>query len=393
MFVDSFTPPPPFNLVLLVFLTTPDDIQKEKIFVITNFQKIVFIHSLNNYTGSPNVLSVIIRGLVQKGYEAELITSRGEGFLSGIRGVKYRYTCYRWSNHPLHTFASLIFSQTGLFFKVLFCSRRPLYYINTIVPFGAILACWLTRKRYVIHVHENMQQEKPIYRIFRAVYRLCNKKSIFVSGYVRGTALNCRDGMVIHNALPDEFYNTADEFLNRKAEQGKTVLMVASLRRFKGIYEFAALAEQLPQYSFELVLASDEKGTESFRNEVGYLSNLQIYARQTNLHPFYQRARLLLQLSHPETWVETFGLTILEAMAYGIPAIVPNIGGPAELIVNGVNGYTVNPHDLQDIRSKMDELLNIEYRYRKFSEAARIRAKQFKETDLIRKIEKYLKLS
>jgi L-malate glycosyltransferase len=98
---------------------------------------------------------------------------------------------------------------------------------------------------------------------------------------------------------------------------------------------------------------------------------------------------LLLQLSHPETWVETFGLTILEAMAYGIPAIGPNIGGLTELIVNGVNGYTVNPHDLQDIGSKIDELMNIEFRYRKFSKAARTRAKQYQETGMIHKIEQY----
>jgi len=76
----------------------------------------------------------------------------------------------------------------------------------------------------VIHVHENMQQDKPIYQIFRAAYRWCNKKSIFVSEYVQATALNCRDGMVIHNALSDEFYNTADEYLNRKTEQGKTII-------------------------------------------------------------------------------------------------------------------------------------------------------------------------
>jgi acetyltransferase-like isoleucine patch superfamily enzyme len=30
--------------------------------------KIVFIHSLNNFTGSPNVLSIIIKGFVSKGY-------------------------------------------------------------------------------------------------------------------------------------------------------------------------------------------------------------------------------------------------------------------------------------------------------------------------------------
>lgn len=356
----------------------------------TNPKKIVFIHSLNNFTGSPNVLSVIIRGLIQKGYEAELITNRSEGFLSDIGGVKYRYTCYRWCNNPLHTFVFLIISQIGIFFRLLFYSRRHIYYINTIVPFGAVLACWLTSKRYVIHVHENMQQDKPIYRVFRTVYRRCNKKSIFVSEYLRGTALNCRNGRVIYNVLPDVFYKAANDYRKRNTRLGETILMVASLRRFKGIYEFTMLAKQLPQYRFELVLSSEKKETEEFRKEVGECSNLIIHARQANLHPFYQRARLLLQLSHPEVWVETFGLTILEAMVYGIPAIVPNAGGPTELIENGRNGYWVDPHDLKDITLKINQLMENDVVYKIFSFYALEEAQKFNEEIMVAEIEHYI---
>ena len=36
-------------------------------------------------------------------------------------------------------------------------------------------------------------------------------------------------------------------------------------------------------------------------------------------------------------------------MPYGIPAIVPNIGGPIELIKNDYNGYCVDVTDLDEL--------------------------------------------
>lgn len=44
--------------------------------------------------------------------------------------------------------------------------------------------------------------------------------------------------------------------------------------------------------------------------------------------------------------VETFGMTILEAMAYGIPAIVLNVGEPMEIVSDGYNGYCIDVSDV-----------------------------------------------
>lgn len=352
--------------------------------------KVIFIHSLNNFTGSPNVLSVIVRGFLKRGYQAEIITSRGDGFLSDIADVAYKHTCYNWNNNQIVTLIRLLLSQFELFFKILFYSRKYLYYINTIVPFGAIMACRLTGKHFVIHIHENMQQRKQIYTIFRAVYRRCNEKSIFVSNYLRHTALNCREGRVIYNSLPDVFFQTAAIYSEDKKEDQETILMVASQRRFKGIYELVELSKAMPHYPFELVLSSNESEVEQFRKEIGEIPNLTIYSLQKNLHPFYQRAKLLLQLSHPESCVETFGLTILEAMVYGIPSIVPNVGGPIELVDNEVNGYTVNPHDIPSIANKITSLMENERLYQQFSEAALRKSTHFSEETMTQAIEDYI---
>lgn len=54
---------------------------------------------------------------------------------------------------------------------------------------------------------------------------------------------------------------------------------------------------------------------------------------------------------------ETFGLTIVEAMASGVPVVTVNSGGVAEYVVDGVNGYLVPPHDAQALADKLEDTL------------------------------------
>ena len=60
-----------------------------------------------------------------------------------------------------------------------------------------------------------------------------------------------------------------------------------------------------------------------------------------------------MNLTNPAMVVETFGMTILEAMSYGIPVIAPPVGGPAEIVQDGENGYTADVRNTQ----QMDVLL------------------------------------
>jgi glycosyltransferase involved in cell wall biosynthesis len=56
--------------------------------------------------------------------------------------------------------------------------------------------------------------------------------------------------------------------------------------------------------------------------------------------------------------VEAFGLAVLEAMAVGLPALVPDKGGTATLVAEGVTGFTFHADDADHLAARLVELKN-----------------------------------
>lgn len=50
---------------------------------------------------------------------------------------------------------------------------------------------------------------------------------------------------------------------------------------------------------------------------------------------------------------EAFGLTVIEAMNCGLPTFATNQGGPAEIIVDGVSGFHIDPYNGEESSNKI----------------------------------------
>jgi phosphatidylinositol alpha 1,6-mannosyltransferase len=55
---------------------------------------------------------------------------------------------------------------------------------------------------------------------------------------------------------------------------------------------------------------------------------------------------------------ETFGLTVVEAMASGVPIVTVNSGGVSDYIIDGVNGYLASPDDVEGLANCLEKVLS-----------------------------------
>jgi glycosyltransferase involved in cell wall biosynthesis len=75
--------------------------------------------------------------------------------------------------------------------------------------------------------------------------------------------------------------------------------------------------------------------------------------------------------------VETFGLTLLEAMACGLPVIATNIPPLSEIVINGKTGFTVTPNDPKSLAEKLNRLIKEKKLRKKMGSAGRKRVEEF----------------
>lgn len=341
-------------------------------------RKVIFVSLFNNYTGSTKVLSLVIEACNFENFDIEVITSHEEGFLSNIDGVKFHFIDYRWSPNKIIASFNYFKAQVAYFFTLLKLVRKnSIVYINTITPVGAFVACIFRSIKPIVHVHEKFVSKNILFSLMEWFVYRTEVRKIFVSNYLYQAYGSPMNSVVIHNSVNNpKLINSKKQSVR---EGQKIVFMAASCRTYKGIAQFVELANSLPYIHFELVLSAKAFEVNAFMKDFYFHhKNYTIYSVQTDLSHFYERASLVLNLSLPDEWIETFGMTILEALSYGKPCIVPPIGGPVELIDDAVNGYLIDPVNTPLIKEKIEYLF---YNRKLYEHMCLMAFEKFKEFD------------
>ena len=354
--------------------------------------KLVCFHLFNDFSGSPKVLRMVLGGLAKQGLSIDVVTSKGEGALSdlaGQEGIRISRYAYRFSDNGAVTMLRYSWVQLYIFclsFRYLM-SRETMFYINTILPVWAALAGRLIGKRVVYHYHENASVKSAFYRVLAWCMQKLASEIICVSEYQRSFLKRQKGVWVVPNAVPESFVKQ----LNPNPEEAferKRVLMLGSLKQYKGTHEFVELAARMKAYAFELVLNETPENIAAFWKDSGMTQpeNLSVYPRQNNVAPFYNRASVVLNLSNKNLFIETFGLTALEAMSAGLPVIVPTVGGIAEMVEDGVNGYRIDVQDLDRIEVQIEALFSDWALYERLAHGALDRATLYREQEMVNRI-------
>ncbi|AOE83161.1 glycosyltransferase family 4 protein [Pseudomonas sp. TCU-HL1] len=341
-------------------------------------KKIVFIHLFNDRSGSPKVLSQVIKVAQNLGFDIETLTSSHKnGFLDNPPGV-LRKIFYRRSEKKLLTLCYYLISQAILFAKCLqYRKKDAIFYINTMMPFGAALAARLINKPVLYHVHETSITPRPLKSFLRWIIRITASKIIFVSNYLlQAEGFDKKQQHVIHNAIDI----CAEQAPKKPSVDSFNVIMICSLKGYKGVYEFLQVAESLiknPLFRFTLVLNANPEEINSWFSGTAIPANVTLLPRQTDVKIFYESADLLVNFTRPNECIETFGLTILEGMSYGVPVIVPPVGGPAEIVSNDCEGFLIPSYEVKKISDVIERLAGNIEQYSRLSRNAHARAKDF----------------
>lgn len=355
--------------------------------------KILFVHLLNNFTGSPRVLATFLSEYAKTENEIHLLTSRTDGALSGLKNVRYHYNGYRWLTNKQMIALLLLFSQMRQFFFVLFGKKYDCVYINTILPFGAAIAAKLRGMKIICHIHEFYPVPSLLQKVCVKFARLCAKKVIFVSDYLK----NCYEGIfeqecfVVHNSVSADFHKKAqkaipaENYLENKF-RNKTIVLPCALKKYKGVFLFVSLAKICPEYNFLLVTSNSKSESDAFFFKTDLPGNLEIKNEVNDMEAVYEKASVVMNLSVPhgaDRIIETFSMILIEAFEFKTPCIAPCYGGPLEIILDGGNGFLLETEDLNLVSEKLRFLLGDFLRYKSFAESAYKRATDFQNEKFV----------
>lgn len=340
-------------------------------------RRILFVQYRDNLSGAPRVLADAVRWAQGAGIEVEILTSPTEGFLHRIDGVSPRHLRSRFGQPGARPgwlqFARM---QIEVSVAVLAARRRgcDAVWFNTIFHPLPLLVAALAFPLRVVHLHE-VPRPWWIAAVLGLPVRLAATHALFVSRFAmrEGSFAGGGKAHLAPNGVPSlpDPGSIPDRFRQRRA------VLAASLAPFKGARAFVALARRCPDIDFRIALDATVSEARAGLGPESLPENLELLCGHQDRTRLFGDASVVVNATLPRLREETFGLTVAEAMGWGIPAIVPPAGGIVELVEDGVNGFLRDPEDLAAMEAVLRDLLADEARYTAFAEAARRRSDEF----------------
>ena len=249
------------------------------------------------------------------------------------------------------------------------------------MPFGAAIYAYFFKIKVLYHVHEYGLRPFLLNFFLFSFVRFSACGVICVSNYLKSRLGYCTFRVhVLYNSLS---FNNFQINCKRTTLRNTSfnVLMVCSLNKNKGIFEFIKLSESfihLKEYKFHLLVNSSILEIQAFLINYSVPSNFKIYSCCSDPSSYYKNADVLLNLTLKDLCIETFGMTIIEAMSFGLPVIAPIQGGPTEIITDGVEGFLIDSLDILSLTKILKLLCNDPDFYNKISFASFKKSKDFK---------------
>lgn len=141
----------------------------------------------------------------------------------------------------------------------------------------------------------------------------------------------------------------------------KNYIYVGRLEESKGILELLKVWEKLDE---KYILTIIGGGYIEKELRIKYKKKNIVFKGKCSIKETLNAISLSKYLIQPSVWYETFGLTIIEAMSFGVPVIGFDIGTRGDFVEDSVNGFLSNKGNLHSVIEKS-------YQYKEYDELSK----------------------
>jgi len=228
------------------------------------------------------------------------------------------------------------------------------------VFFGSLASLWMDNKT-VCTLHEtNLWRASLKGKLTKYIAIKLIDKFIAISNAVRndfmvGTSMNGENIKVIPNGIPLQKF--------RRREQSHDSLEIICVARLESekkgqdilIRALAKLKKDGIEFFCKFVGEGQSRGyLERLVVEYSLGDNIKFLGSRSDVPELLANAGIFIL---PSRW-EGFGITIIEAMAIGIPVVASNIDGPKEIITDSQNGLLFESENEYELSEKIKMLFN-----------------------------------
>ncbi|MBA4369807.1 MAG: hypothetical protein C0403_19440 [Desulfobacterium sp.] len=210
-------------------------------------------------------------------------------------------------------------------------------------------------------------------RLIGHFFSSSKKRFVTVSKY---SAARIRKYMSVPEKNIDVIYNSYHPaIIHPPCLKQPIVLTVANVVDYKNPLLWLDVAKKVIAQieSVRFLWLGDGDMLEHMRQEVrdsGLEKIIQFIGHVDNVGEYYAKSSVYFQPS----LIESHGMSVVEAMANGLPCVVSDTGGLPESVINGETGYIRKADDAKSFAEKISACLNDPYLCQRLGRAGKTRA-------------------
>ncbi|HDP73945.1 MAG TPA: glycosyltransferase family 1 protein [Candidatus Woesearchaeota archaeon] len=325
------------------------------------------------YFGGGEVrLHQVLKRLAEKGHKVDVLTFRVKGVpdKEQFDGINVHHIGPVIDSPPNRKVSQLIRFMLSVFFWL----SRHKYDAVDVQPFGSFIPayiCHLLRlqKNIVATIHDVshtkdksqwIQHSRLALFVERRVYRLPFRKIITVSNVVRQALI--KEYGVKEKRL-NVVFNGADVGLIdsiKRQKQDNSIIYIGRLIPHKHIDDlllsFKEVHKENSGIKLKIIGEGQEKGSLiKMSKKLGISQRVRFLGRLADYKDVIAEIKKSLFLVLPSTR-EGFGMVLAEANACRKPVVAYASGGVLDVVMDGKNGFLVEPRNVKDLSKMMNAL-------------------------------------